>query len=129
MYSFARKVFQNFSNCIIDVFVNLLRCKLIYTMDTGKTLVQLRLSIMQIWESPKSQYQILGNLMLVFYLFILLCFILTVITTSLRCLMFVGTSVAVSMIVHLQSTPNLGICLHLRCLMLISPIVLLVKDV
>lgn len=47
------------------------RCKLIYTMDTGKTLVQLRLSIMQIWESPKSLCQILGNLMLAFKLFIL----------------------------------------------------------
>lgn len=129
MYSFARKVFQIFSNCIIDVFVNLLRCKLIYTMDTGKTSVQLRLSIMQIWESPKSQYRILGKSMFgLLFIHPTVCFILTIITVSL-CLMFVGTLVAVSMIVHLQSTPNLGICLHLRCLMLISPIVLLVKDV
>lgn len=30
------------------------RCKLTCMMATGKTLVQLRLSIMQIWESPKS---------------------------------------------------------------------------
>jgi hypothetical protein len=56
-------------------------------------------------------------------------YILTIITASLRCFMFVGTLIAVSTTGHLQSTPNLGICLHLRCLMLISPIVLLAKDV
>jgi len=43
--------------------------------------------------------------------------------------MLFGMLIAASMIVRLQSTPNHGICLHLRCLMLMSLIVLLVKDV
>jgi len=39
---------------ILFMFMYIHRCKLTCMMATGKTLVQLRLSIMQIWESPKS---------------------------------------------------------------------------
>jgi hypothetical protein len=43
------------------LLLDLFRCKLTCMMVTGKILVQLRLFIMQIWGSPKSQCPILGS--------------------------------------------------------------------
>lgn len=86
-------------------------------------------SIMQIWESPKSQCQILGELVKAVLFIHPTVNCILMIAASSECFMFVATLIAVSTIVHLQSTPNLDTCLHLRCSMLISPIVLLVKDV
>ena len=62
----------NFLRILYGMFVYIHRCKLTCMMATGKTLVQLRLSIMQIWESPKSLCLTSGKLYRLFNISIIL---------------------------------------------------------
>lgn len=70
------KLFQLYSLDLEAFFVKIHRCKLTCMMATGKTLVPLRLSIMQTWESPKSLCQTSGTKRLcnIIIIFSMYCF-------------------------------------------------------
>jgi len=71
-FSCIAKFSMQFFRMLYGMFVYIHRCKLTCMMATGKTLVQLRLSIMQIWESPKSLCLTSGKLYRLFNISIIL---------------------------------------------------------